>query len=81
MTSIRTYEGEIRVCRTCAQPAYKGLTEYGESWMHFQEQWDGIYCSYFPLAGPVVEVDLDGPQASRQQLQAGYPDTSQSAFR
>jgi hypothetical protein len=49
--------------------------------MHFREQWDGIFCRYFPLAGPVVQMDLDGPQASRQELQAGYPDTSQSAFR
>jgi hypothetical protein len=29
--------------------------------MHFREQWDGIHCLYFPLADPVVEVDLDGP--------------------
>ncbi|MGH3769359.1 MAG: hypothetical protein ACRDTX_30140 [Pseudonocardiaceae bacterium] len=74
MKSIRDYDGEIRVCIKCAQPAYQEtFEEYGEMWHHFSEQWDGVLCESFPLAGYAVALDLT--DMSRQSLQAQYPDT------
>ena len=69
MASIRTYNGEIRICTSCGQPAYDG--DYG--WEHFDEQWDGIHCNQFPLADDVVAINWD--EGSLSDLKAQYVDT------
>ncbi|RAG83563.1 hypothetical protein DN069_21445 [Streptacidiphilus pinicola] len=74
MTSIRTYEGEIRICTRCGQPAFLGgISERtGEWWLHFTEQYDGVHCNRFPLAGPVRKIPWDFK--SRQHVKERYPD-------
>lgn len=53
MTSIRNYQGEIRLCSTCGQPChYEVITGEAAAWWHFDEQWDGIWCDTFPMAEP-----------------------------
>lgn len=73
---IRDYNGEVRVCASCGQPCYFGDLEagYGQAWMHFHEQWDGVYCPFFPLAGEQPLVMQWDPE-SLEQVKAVYPDT------
>ncbi|MGW5477668.1 hypothetical protein [Streptomyces sp. NPDC004008] len=73
MSSIRGYKGEVRVCASCGQPCFLGATEFGEAWQHFKEQWDGVFCPRFPLAGKPLVMEWDS--MSRDQVLAGYPDT------
>lgn len=76
MTSIRTYEGEIRICTSCGQPAYKAGVEEPDacgSWCHFTEQWDGIHCDMFPLADDVIAIDWN--EQSLDHVKWKYPDT------
>lgn len=73
MQSIRDYDGEVRVCAFCGQPCFFGLTEVGAVWQHFREQWDGVHCPRFPLAGKVVEIEWD--PSSLDDLRQRYPDT------
>lgn len=70
MESIRTYGGKIYLCKACGQSCHKGLDVGPE---HFTEQWDGIFCPWFPLAGGRLEVEWD--TASLDDLKASYPDT------
>ncbi|MEU5426875.1 hypothetical protein AB0H73_14900 [Streptomyces olivoreticuli] len=67
--SIRAFSDTIHICNECAQPAFKG--EFGPE--HFQEQWDGVHCPMFPLAGDLVTVSWDA--LSLGELKAKYPDT------
>ena len=73
MESIREYTGEVRVCASCGQPCCLGATEYGEMWQHFSEQWDGVFCPRFPLAGKPLPMDWD--VMSLKQVKTGYRDT------
>lgn len=70
MASIRTYSGEIYLCKTCGQPCFNNA---GVGLEHFMEQWDGVFCPWFPLAGErlVVEWDI----SSLEDLKESYPDT------
>ncbi len=69
MMSIRDYTGAVYVCGTCGQPSYEG--ELGPQ--HFTEQWDGVFCPWFPLAGESLKVAWD--DASLCDLRDKYPDT------
>lgn len=69
MASIRTHEGQIFLCGSCGQPAFDG--EQGAE--HFLEQWDGVHCPWFPLAGSRIAIQWDA--ASLRDLRAQYPDT------
>lgn len=68
-TSIRDHTGPVYVCGTCGQPSFDG--EYGDQ--HFNEQWDGVFCPWFPLAGKRLAVDWD--EMSLDALRRLYPDT------
>lgn len=70
MTSIRTYSGTIYLCKSCGQPSFDNP---GVAMEHFTEQWDGIFCPMFPLAGERLEVAWD--PASLDDLKDSYPDT------
>lgn len=70
MYSIRTYEGQIFLCSSCGQPAYD---EGGDTYGHFMEQWDGIHCSWFPIANKLISIEWD--DMSLDDLKAQYPDT------
>lgn len=70
MASIRSYTGEIHLCRSCGQPSFVD-DEVGHQ--HFKEQWDGIHCPYYPLAGEPVRMDWDS--MSLEQVREEYPDT------
>jgi hypothetical protein len=74
MESIRTYEGDIRLCRSCGQPCYHGDTGEGLMWLHFHEQWDGIHCPTHPLAeqNPIA---IKWDPSSLVDLKETYPDT------
>lgn len=73
MTTIRTYEGEIRICTGCGQPAFLASPEEAEEWwLHFAEQWDGIHCNRFPLAADVIPMNWD--YKSLLDLKQRYPD-------
>ncbi|MEU1673388.1 hypothetical protein ABZ752_15325 [Streptomyces roseifaciens] len=67
--SIRTFSDTIRICSECAQPAFVG--EFGPE--HFKEQWDGVYCPRFPMAGDLVAISWDAMSLS--DLKEQYPDT------
>lgn len=69
MASIRTYDGKIYLCKTCGQPSYKSSIGLE----HFMEQWDGVFCPWFPLAGGRLEVEWD--DRSLDDLKDSYPDT------
>lgn len=69
MTSIRDHTGSVYACGTCGQPCLEG--EFGPE--HFTEQWDGVFCPWFPLAGQLLEVQWD--DASLSDLRDKYPDT------
>jgi hypothetical protein len=74
--SIRGYQGEVRICASCGQPCYLEDLSYigaGETWMHFIEQWDGVFCSQFPMADEPLAMQWD--PSSREDVLAGYPDT------
>lgn len=75
MMKIRDYDGELRVCASCGQPCYLGELEatYGKGWQHFNEQWDGVFCPFFPLAGEPLAMQWDS--TSLEQVKAVYPDT------
>lgn len=73
MASIRDYKGEVRVCASCGQPCYLGETECGPDWQHFLEQWDGVHCPYFPLAGEPLAMEWDS--MSLDDVKDQYPDT------
>lgn len=75
MESIRTYDGEIRLCGSCGQPCFDG--EVG--WEHFQEQWDGIHCPHHPLAADDPAV-INWDRNSLEAVKRSYPDTSAHAF-
>ncbi|MFD9047655.1 hypothetical protein [Streptomyces zaomyceticus] len=70
MHSIRTYEGEVFLCSSCGQPAYD---EPGEMSLHFKEQWDGVFCSWFPSTGKLIKMDWD--EMSLDGVKEQYPDT------
>ena len=70
MHSIRDYQGEIFLCGGCGQPAYK---EPGEMDSHFKEQWDGVFCSWFPAASKLVKIEWDAE--SLDDVRDQYPDT------
>lgn len=74
MESIRTHEGDIRLCRTCGQPCYNAETETDPMWQHFREQWDGVYCERHPLADQ-NPITMDWNPHSLNTLKATYPDT------
>jgi hypothetical protein len=69
VTSIRTYTGTIYLCKTCGQPCRQGP----DGPEHFKEQWDGVFCPMFPLAGDRLEVEWD--TSSLDDLKDSYPDT------
>jgi len=69
MEKIRVYEGVISLCGSCGQPCYDG--EAGLA--HFAEQWDGVFCPRFPLAGERLEIRWDAH--SLETLKEQYPDT------
>lgn len=72
--SIRTHAGPIDLCGSCGQPCYLDEEiEYGPQWMHFTEQWDGVACQWFPLAGEPLDAKLD--QMSVDDIHQRYPDT------
>jgi hypothetical protein len=75
MTSIRTFDGEIRLCRSCGQPCFYGdsAAEGVQVWQHFREQWDGVYCPRHPLSDTPVAIGWD--ELSLKTLKANYPDT------
>lgn len=64
---FRDFTGQVFVCSTCGQPAFEG--EYGPQ--HFTDQWDGVFCSWFPLAGDLVAVNWH--PRSLAEWKAGYP--------
>lgn len=70
MTSIRAFTGPISICRSCGQPSFVD-EEIGHQ--HFSEQWDGIFCPHFPLAGNRIAMDWDS--MSLEQVRDEYPDT------
>ena len=70
MESIRTYQGVIFLCAHCGQPAYASENGWDS---HFREQWDGVLCPRFPMAGPRLEIKWD--PSSLQSLQQCYPNT------
>ncbi|MGW3195190.1 hypothetical protein ACWDBD_11515 [Streptomyces sp. NPDC001118] len=74
MESIRDYTGEVRVCASCGQPCFLGDLEpgYGQAWQHFNEQWDGVYCPQFPLAGEPLEMKWH--DMALKQVKAEYRD-------
>lgn len=76
MESIRTHDGPVYLCSSCGQPCYEGTpdSEYGTLLVHFQEQWDGVYCVTFPLAFKKIEVDW--LPMSLDDLKAKYPATA-----
>ncbi|AMW10580.1 hypothetical protein A4E84_14345 [Streptomyces qaidamensis] len=63
---FRDFTGEVVVCGSCGQPACDG--EYG--WEHFTDQWDGVFCDWFPLAGRPVRVTWH--PRSLAEWKAGY---------
>ena len=69
MTSIREHTGTVYVCGSCGQPSFGG--EYGPT--HFDEQWDGVPCPWFPLAGKRLKVEWD--DMALDHVRAKYPDT------
>lgn len=74
MASIRDYDGKIYLCSNCGQPCYEGdVEDYGTHLQHFSEQWDGVHCPMFPLAGDPVAIEWD--DLSLQTLKEQYPDT------
>ncbi|MCW8097078.1 hypothetical protein [Streptomyces tauricus] len=66
---FHTFIGQICVCTACGQPAYNG--EAGNE--HFTDQWDGIHCPWFPLAGTMAPLDWN--PRSLAEWKAGYPCT------
>lgn len=70
MESIRDYAGPISLCGTCGQPAHR--SEEGMD-QHFSEQWDGVFCPRFPLAGKLVAIEWDG--RSLDAVKRTYSDT------
>ncbi|MFD6113583.1 hypothetical protein ACFWG0_26220 [Streptomyces yangpuensis] len=70
MESIKTYTGPVTICASCGQPSY---TDNQVGHQHFKEQWDGVYCPRFPLAGE--RIDMDWHEMSLDQVRAEYPDT------
>jgi hypothetical protein len=70
MHSIKTYSGEITLCRSCGQPSF---TDEEIGHQHFNEQWDGIFCPHFPLAGDRIHMQWDG--MALEQVRDEYPDT------
>ncbi|MCX5239771.1 hypothetical protein OG824_31680 [Streptomyces prunicolor] len=64
---FRDYTGTVSICSSCGQPAFQG--EYGPT--HFTDQWDGILCPYFPLAGDLVKPAWNAD--SLESWKAGYP--------
>lgn len=74
MESIRTHTGEIRICTACGQPCgYCPVDDTITAWMHFIEQWDGIFCPQFPLTDTTVVMQWDAE--SLEQVRDGYPDS------
>ncbi|MFD5661433.1 hypothetical protein [Streptomyces hirsutus] len=50
---LQAFTGPVVVCAQCGQPAYYN----GEVGMaHFTNQWDGIFCPRFPLAGKTLSI-------------------------
>ncbi|MER5572391.1 hypothetical protein [Streptomyces massasporeus] len=50
---IQTFTGRVVACSHCGQPAYYN----GEVGMaHFLNQWDGVFCPRFPLAGETLTI-------------------------
>ncbi|MGW0844217.1 hypothetical protein ACWD26_29580 [Streptomyces sp. NPDC002787] len=50
---VQTFTGRVVVCSHCGQPAYYN----GDVGMaHFLNQWDGIFCPRFPLAGKTLSI-------------------------
>jgi len=64
---IQTFTGPVVVCSHCGQPAYYHR-EVGMR--HFTNQWDGIFCPRFPLAGSTLTIKWH-PQ-SLADWKAGY---------
>jgi hypothetical protein len=69
MTSIRDHAGPVFVCGSCGQPAF----ESEHRLEHFHEQWDGVFCPWFPPAGKRLVVEWDS--ITLDTLRAQYPDT------
>ena len=69
MESIRTYNGKVFLCKVCGQPCHKGP----DGLEHFKEQWDGIFCPWFPLAYSLLEVEWNVD--SLKGVKTTYPDT------
>ncbi|WP_405909583.1 hypothetical protein OG742_37275 [Streptomyces sp. NBC_00828] len=63
---FRDFTGRVTVCASCGQPAY--VSELGPA--HFLDQWDGIFCPRFPLAGHLVTVNWH--PRSLADWKAGY---------
>ncbi|MFI1535523.1 hypothetical protein [Streptomyces anandii] len=73
--SIRTYRGDIGICRACGQPAYDSST--GPT--HFAEQEGAVFCPAFPAAAAVLRMNWD--YLSRQLVQERYPRTDDRRWR
>lgn len=81
MTSIRNFDGEIFLCTACGQPCYEEDSsdpKYDPYLMHFDEQWDGVYCRMHPLAVEKLVVDWD--PISLDELKEKYPNTHPSRY-
>lgn len=69
-------DGTVYLCNNCGQPATNEL-EYGFPdglSMHWSQQWDGVYCNNYPIAGKLIEVDWE-PSLLRQ-IEEQYPNTN-----
>ncbi|MEU3937998.1 hypothetical protein AB0E85_39165 [Streptomyces sp. NPDC029044] len=64
---LQAFSGPVVVCAHCGQPAYYNR-EVGMA--HFTNQWDGIFCPRFPLAGETLTIKWH-PQ-SLADWKAGY---------
>ncbi|MGW5431932.1 hypothetical protein ACWET9_32745 [Streptomyces sp. NPDC004059] len=64
---FQTFTGRVTVCRHCAQPAYYD-PEVGMR--HVTNQWDGIICPRFPLAGETHTIQWH--PRSLADWKAGY---------
>ncbi|MGW1390545.1 hypothetical protein ACWD6Q_02625 [Streptomyces nigra] len=52
---FRDWNETVRVCTSCGQPAFTGSYAAGGA-DHFVDQWDGVFCPWFPLAGDTVSI-------------------------
>ncbi|RDD85731.1 hypothetical protein [Streptomyces parvulus] len=62
------FTGKVYVCASCGQPAHNTSDYWGPQ--HFHDQWDGVHCEWFPLAGRLLITRLH--PRSLADWKAGY---------